>query len=504
VTRRRGSSPPGVALPSSDGAVRLIQGDALTVLATLPPASFDACICDPPHGVLKQQSWDQLQPVELWREVWRVLKAGAPIIVIGAPRTYHRMVCAIEDAGFIVDDLAVWAFTTGRPPSPNRLKPGHAPILIAFKPGPRRPINLAESRLPFVDGRDREQTRRIDTLRATGRRRGGIYDASMNGNARERAPFEPKAGRYPANVMATDPIDLRCDRFFLVPRVRDSKAHPAAKPILLMAQLLRAFVRPGGQVLDPFGGGGTTGVAALATGRRAVLIERDPAFAAMANANLQAGRKGDFRLPRSLPEASDPGTTQKSTPDEIMSDHEHMPGTWHERSSGNGADDQHLRTAEQMSGLLGASVVPLTLRRWARAGRIPGVKIGRDWMFVPDDVIAALTPTNPRPQEAPIDADATTKPRQVRRPGLQSGPAEGNQSPFVPAGRRPRRSGETGARVRSAGRRMGCSSRADSPGTVEGPLRRAALDPDQAARLSDLLGVPVHPVGQGPSRPDDL
>ena len=55
--------------------------------------------------------------------------------------------------------------------------------------------------------------------------------------------------------------------------------HPTVKPIQLMRWLVRLITPPGGLVLDPFAGSGTTGVAALAEGMRAVLIERDPTFA---------------------------------------------------------------------------------------------------------------------------------------------------------------------------------------------------------------------------------
>ena len=58
------------------------------------------------------------------------------------------------------------------------------------------------------------------------------------------------------------------------------------KPVALMRWLLRLITEPGDIVLDPFGGSGTTGVAALAEGRRVIIIERDPAFAAICRARL--------------------------------------------------------------------------------------------------------------------------------------------------------------------------------------------------------------------------
>lgn len=67
---------------------------------------------------------------------------------------------------------------------------------------------------------------------------------------------------------------------------RNGNHHPTVKPIALMRWLLRLITEPGDIVLDPFGGSGTTGVAALLEGRRVIIIERDPAFAAICRARL--------------------------------------------------------------------------------------------------------------------------------------------------------------------------------------------------------------------------
>lgn len=67
---------------------------------------------------------------------------------------------------------------------------------------------------------------------------------------------------------------------------RAANAHPTVKPVALMRWLLRLITEPGDIVLDPFGGSGTTGVAALLEGRRVILVERDPAFAAICRARL--------------------------------------------------------------------------------------------------------------------------------------------------------------------------------------------------------------------------
>jgi hypothetical protein len=145
--------------------VDFIQGDAADILAKVAAESVDGVVTDPPHGVLPQLAWDVLPTVDFWCAVNRVLKPGAPLIVIGASRTYDLMVHAIRQAGFEVEEMGVWVFATGRPRSLNHLKRAHAPILFARKPGRKVPVNIEEGRLPFVDEEDRKQTRRVDTLR---------------------------------------------------------------------------------------------------------------------------------------------------------------------------------------------------------------------------------------------------------------------------------------------------------------------------------------------------
>jgi len=101
-----------------------------------------------PHARMSRgfmgQIWDggdlAFQP-ELWAEVFRVLKPGAHLVAFGGTRTYHRMACAIEDAGFEIRDQIGWTYGSGFPKSHNQpggwgtaLKPAWEPIALARKP----------------------------------------------------------------------------------------------------------------------------------------------------------------------------------------------------------------------------------------------------------------------------------------------------------------------------------------------------------------------------------
>ena len=99
------------------------NGDCLEVLKTLPDNSIDAIITDPPYELgFMGKSWDNTgiaNNVELWKEALRVLKHGGHLLSFSGTRTYHRMACAIEDAGFEIRDMIEWVHGSGFPKSLN-------------------------------------------------------------------------------------------------------------------------------------------------------------------------------------------------------------------------------------------------------------------------------------------------------------------------------------------------------------------------------------------------
>ncbi len=128
-------------------------GDCLSVMAELPENSIDTCITDPPYGLgFMGKEWDTFDKTQFgiagnegendlkvkktfkvlprycqdglqeftfnWAsEVYRVLKPGALLLAFGGTRTYHRLACAIEDAGFEIRDMVEWMYGSGFPKS---------------------------------------------------------------------------------------------------------------------------------------------------------------------------------------------------------------------------------------------------------------------------------------------------------------------------------------------------------------------------------------------------
>ena len=127
-------------------APTLHHGDCLAVLKTLDDASVDAVVTDPPYLIdFMGKGWDSADGIagkpEVWAECLRVLKPGGHLLAFGATRTYHRMTCAIEDAGFEIRDSIHWMYGSGFPKSLNigdgrgtALKPSHEPVVVARKP----------------------------------------------------------------------------------------------------------------------------------------------------------------------------------------------------------------------------------------------------------------------------------------------------------------------------------------------------------------------------------
>jgi len=267
----------------------ILHGDCLNVLKTLDAESIDACVTDPPYGIgFMGKEWDTFDHVkaeerlarskaqreknrafyednpnpnlrrrqrspalsssaieydysvkglrefqawcELWaREVYRVLKPGAHIVVCGAPRAYHRMASGLEDAGFEIRDCLAWLFGSGFPKSLNlgeglgtALKPAHEPIVLARKPfkGTVKgnvekfgtgALNIDACRIPHdgdsLAGGSSLIGKRTDT-QSEGWTRPWMGNPDAREAARQRSAAQvekgEEIGRWPANVVIDD------------------------------------------------------------------------------------------------------------------------------------------------------------------------------------------------------------------------------------------------------------------------------------------------------------
>ncbi len=410
--------------------VVLHQGDAREVLRAMPDASVDSVVCDPPYALVSigkrfgkagaapakhgrdglyaraaagfmGQQWDTGETafaVEFWAEVLRVLKPGGHLVAFSGTRTYHRMVVAIEDAGFEIRDQLAWVYGSGFPKSHDvskaidkaeghwrgrsgailestvgqvakgteyertdkgapvtaaaawegwgtALKPAWEPIVFARKPldgsvaanvleHGTGALNIDGCRVATDDvlrvGAGLMPVRHVPEIP---RGRSGEVSADRryrNAGAVDFAALPgprggSESGRWPANIVHDGSPEVvaafpaapgqgggisggapsslisnvygdrarvpsanpRSDtgsaaRFFYSAKAdahdRVASQHPTVKPVDLMQWLCQLITPPGGVVLDPFAGSGTTGEAAWREGFRAILIEREAKY----------------------------------------------------------------------------------------------------------------------------------------------------------------------------------------------------------------------------------
>lgn len=108
-------------LYSENDSYKIYNGDMLDMLQVIEPESIDAIVCDPPYELgFMNKSWDSTGIAfkkETWENCLKVLKPGGYLLAFGGSRTYHRIACAIEDAGFEIRDCVMYLYGTGFPKS---------------------------------------------------------------------------------------------------------------------------------------------------------------------------------------------------------------------------------------------------------------------------------------------------------------------------------------------------------------------------------------------------
>lgn len=110
-------------LYSENDSYKIYNGDMLDMLQVIEPESIDAIVCDPPYELgFMNKSWDSTGIAfkkETWQNCFEVLKPGGYLLAFGGSRTYHRIACAIEDAGFEIRDCIMYLYGSGFPKSHN-------------------------------------------------------------------------------------------------------------------------------------------------------------------------------------------------------------------------------------------------------------------------------------------------------------------------------------------------------------------------------------------------
>ncbi|MYY79694.1 MULTISPECIES: site-specific DNA-methyltransferase [unclassified Streptomyces] len=309
-----------------DEQVTLLLGDALDQLRTLPAGSVDCIVTSPPYFGLRDygtpgQYGLESTPAEyvetmrtLFAEARRVLADDGTLwLNLGdsyayPPGSTHRQgqtgqrrdctftaetirgttalptknligmpwrtAFALQDDGWVLRNEVIWYKRNAMPESVrDRLSNRHEHVFLLTK-GPRYWFDLDPIREPVSEDTKRRPVLDWATRKDRGEAaRQGVGGASTAGVQRVAANSE---GRNPGDVwdITTRPYPA---------------AHFAVFPIELPLRCIKAGCRPGGTVLDPFSGSGTTGAAARQLGRKYIGIDLNPAYHDLAKQRFKQG-----------------------------------------------------------------------------------------------------------------------------------------------------------------------------------------------------------------------
>lgn len=329
--------PPSSPWPSgARGSARVIRGDCVEVMATITSDSIDAIVCDPPYGIgFLGKEWDVSVPGLEWAQAClRVLKPGGHIIAFGGTRTVHRLAVAIEDAGFEIRDTVHWQYHTGYPKSLDvskaiakaaggeediakwqgwgtATKPAVEPAVLARKPLSEDTVaanvlrwgtgalNIDACRFAVGDPAWTGPQDVPSVPKSDPAMRAGLVGVAMGPGKN----LDTNHAAQAASIKALEDICRWPANLYYCPKPSPSErrrgadgieaVHPTQKPVKLMRWLVRLVTPPGGVVLDPFLGSGTTGIAAVLEGFQCVGIEREAEYADIADERIKFAIEAD-------------------------------------------------------------------------------------------------------------------------------------------------------------------------------------------------------------------
>lgn len=226
----------------ADSDVTLYLGDMREVLPALH-LTVDAIVADPPYGETSL-AWDR------WPDGWPAIAstAASSMWCFGSMRMFLDR--RDEFAAWRMSQDVVWEKTNGTGLAADRFKRVHEHAVHWYR---------------GVWGEIQHDTPRLQ------------HDGPDKGYVRQGSHRIPHYGGLRANVWADDGTRL-VRSVIKVQNLRGKALHPTEKPAGILTPLIGYAVPPGGLVLDPFAGSGSTAVAARMTGRRAVLIEADDRY----------------------------------------------------------------------------------------------------------------------------------------------------------------------------------------------------------------------------------
>jgi DNA modification methylase len=242
----------------TDSATTLYHGDALAILPTLPDASVDCILSDPPYGCT-QNAWDTVVSLpDMWREFKRIAKPGANIVLTCDMRFAVQLIESNRKA-FRYD--LVWEKSN---PS------GHLNANLY-------PLRAHEFILIFGASDALYSPQMVPLSEPATIWRNGRLGSSSSYGSQKPTEARTTNERHPRSVL----------RFATVGTTDPERAHPTQKPLDLFQWLTLTYTNPGDVILDPFAGSGTTLLAAKLTGRKSIGVEKELPYCEIIKRRLQ-------------------------------------------------------------------------------------------------------------------------------------------------------------------------------------------------------------------------
>lgn len=240
------------------------HGDAIEKMTLIPARSVKLILCDPPFATTNCE-WDQLLPAdEMWREYERILAPNGMIVIHAAQPFSIDLI--LSNRPWFRQQL-IWK--KNRP--------------VGFLHANRRHLVDHEEVLVFARPRGKMTFNPQGIVRNAAKvtRRGKVGTVYRDTYSKDE--WVNDSSNYPRSVLEFDS--------------ERHHGHPTQKPQALAEYLIRTYSNPGDVVLDHCYGSGTTGAAAMVTGRSFIGVERDPTWFEKGRARTLSGIAANAGMP---------------------------------------------------------------------------------------------------------------------------------------------------------------------------------------------------------------
>lgn len=238
----------------------LLNDDCLSALKTIPDSSVDMALCDLPFGITDCE-WDVALPLDkLWDELHRVCKKNAAVVMFASNKfTYELVNSNFKEYRYKyiwVKNCASGFLNANKMPLRK-----FEEICVFYRKLPTFNPLKSYGFIPYQKKKKKGSNSQ-----------GNCYKF----HRRDSLSLSADGSRYPSDIL-----------YFDVVHNGNARIHPTEKPVDLLEYLIKTYTNPGEVVLDPTMGVGSTGVAAVNTGRNFIGIELAPTYFAAAKTRIQ-------------------------------------------------------------------------------------------------------------------------------------------------------------------------------------------------------------------------